>query len=72
MSVAEQVAVLVAVNEGVFDSLETGEIGETEKKVRQAVSSELSDLCEKIEEGEKINEEDIASIKDVAKKALGY
>jgi F-type H+-transporting ATPase subunit alpha len=71
MSVAEQVAALVAVNEGVFDPLETEEIGEAESKVRQAVSNELPELCEKIEKGEKISQEDIASIKDTAKKALG-
>jgi F-type H+-transporting ATPase subunit alpha len=71
MSVAEQVAVLVAVNEGVFDSLETGDIGAAEKKVRQAVSSQLAELCEKIEKGEKINQEDIHSIKEVAKKSVG-
>jgi len=71
MSVAEQVAALVAVNEGVFDSLETGKIGEAEKKVRQAVSSEIPALCEKIEKGEKISQEDIASIKEVAEKAVG-
>jgi F-type H+-transporting ATPase subunit alpha len=70
MSVAEQVAALVAVNEGVFDPLETDEIGEAESKVRQAVSNELPELCEKIEKGDKISQEDIASIKDVAKKAL--
>jgi F-type H+-transporting ATPase subunit alpha len=70
MSVAEQVAALVAVNEGVFGPLETDEIGEAESKVRQAVSNELPELCEKIEKGDKISQEDIASIKDVAKKAL--
>jgi F-type H+-transporting ATPase subunit alpha len=71
MSVAEQVAALVAVNEGVFDYLETDEVGEAETKVRQAVSNQLPELCEKIEKGEKISQEDIASIKDTAKKALG-
>jgi len=66
--VAEQVAALVAVNEGVFDELEPREIGEAEKKVRQAVSERLPDLCRKIERGEKISEEDITSIKEEAEK----
>jgi F-type H+-transporting ATPase subunit alpha len=72
MSVAEQVAALVAVNEGVFDPRETEQIGEAESKVRNAVSKQLPELCEKIERGEKISEEDIASIKEVAEKSLGY
>jgi F-type H+-transporting ATPase subunit alpha len=66
--VAEQVAALVAVNEGVFDELEPREIGAAEKKVRQAVSERLPDLCRKIERGEKISEEDITSIKEEAEK----
>ena len=70
MPVAEQVAALVAVNEGVFDSLETGEIGDAEGKVRQAVANQLPELCEKIEDGEKISEEDIASIKETAEKTV--
>jgi len=70
MPVAEQVAALVAVNEGVFDSLEAGEIGDAEGKVRRAVASQLPELCEKIEAGEKISEEDIESIKEVAGKIV--
>jgi len=70
MPVAEQVAALVAVNEGVFDSLETGKIGRAETKVWQAVSSQLPELCERIEKGEKINDDDIASIKEAAVSAI--
>jgi len=70
MPVAEQVAALVAVNEGVFDSLEPREIGEAEARVRQAVSKGLPDVCQKIERGEKISEEDIASIKEEAEKTV--
>jgi F-type H+-transporting ATPase subunit alpha len=70
MPVAEQVAALVAVNEGVFDSLPIEEIGDAERMVRHAVSTGLPELCERIEQGEKISEEDIASIKVEAQRIL--
>jgi F-type H+/Na+-transporting ATPase subunit alpha len=70
MPVAEQIAVLVAVNEGVLDSLEPKKIGEAERSIRKAIDKQLPELCQKIESGEKISEEDVLSIKREAEKIV--
>jgi len=70
MPVEEQIAALLAVNEGLFDDLAREKVGDAEKKVRQVVTSELPELCKKIRQGEKIGEKEISAIRDVAKKAL--
>jgi F-type H+-transporting ATPase subunit alpha len=70
LPVPDQISVLVAVNEGLFDNIPLGKIGDAEKKVRIAVKDRLSDLCEKIEKGEKINDDDISAISNAARKAL--
>ena len=70
MPVPDQIAVLVAVNEGLFDDLPLDRIGDAEEKVRKAVKNQLPELCEKIKRGEKISAEDLSSIRDAAGKAL--
>jgi F-type H+/Na+-transporting ATPase subunit alpha len=70
MPVREQIAVLVAVNEGLFDALPLGKIEDAERKIRSRVKEGLSELWEKIEKGEKISDQDIAAIKEEAGKAL--
>jgi len=71
MRVAEQVAALVAVNEGVFDSLDLENMAEAEKKIRKAVTEDLGDLCNRIEQGEEISDEDINTLAEKAKEAIG-
>jgi len=71
MPVPDQIAVLVAVNEGLFDDIPLGKIGDAEETVRMAVKDRLPDLCEKIEKGEKISDDDISEIRSAARKALG-
>lgn len=70
-SVPEQIITLVAVNQGLFDDLETEAIGDAEKKLRQAVHDKLPDLCTRMTDGESIRDEDIESLKQVARKTLG-
>jgi F-type H+-transporting ATPase subunit alpha len=70
LRVAEQIAVLIAVNEGVFDSIPPEEVPEAEKKIRVRVLKERGELCEGIEQGEKISEDDINALKETAKKAV--
>lgn len=69
--VAEQIAVLVALNDGVFDSIPLDEIAETEKRIRGAVTAELADLCHRIERGEEISPIDITTLAETARKATG-
>jgi F-type H+-transporting ATPase subunit beta len=71
MKASEQIAALVAVNEGLFDDFSPGEIAGAEKKIRQAATWQLSDLCEKIEHGKKFGDKDREAIVKVARQALG-
>jgi F-type H+/Na+-transporting ATPase subunit alpha len=70
LTIPEQIAVLLAVTEGLFDSLTVEEIPAAEIKVREMVTAELPGICSKIESGELLSEEDQASIVGVAQRAL--
>ncbi|MDZ7700430.1 MAG: alternate F1F0 ATPase, F1 subunit alpha [Deltaproteobacteria bacterium] len=70
MPVAEQIAILVAVNEGVLDQLDSGDIRDAEANIRRAVTENLPELCEKIGQGEKISEDDIQRIQEQAQEAI--
>jgi len=58
--VAQQIAVLLAATEGVFDGLPAGRVAEAEARVRQVVADELSEFFRKIREGVKLEEDDRA------------
>ncbi len=70
LRVSEQIAVLVAVNEGVFDYLPINLIADAEKKVRRAVTEQLPELCMRIESGEDLKADYLEKITKVAKSAL--
>ncbi len=70
LTIPEQIAVLLAVTEGLFDSMEVEEIPKAEKKVREAVTAELPDICRRIEEGELLSEDDQAAIINTVRKVL--
>ncbi len=73
MAVPEQVAVLVAVNGGIFDDLPLEHVLEVEQLVRRAVREELPELCGRIEAGRDLTEADRRDLLDVARKAkAGY
>jgi F-type H+-transporting ATPase subunit alpha len=62
LSVAEQIAVLLAVNEGILDKVPLERIKEAEIAIRQIVIEQLSTICTCIESGE--------FLRDQAKKEL--
>jgi F-type H+-transporting ATPase subunit alpha len=70
MPVAEQIAVLVAINEDVLDHLPLEDIEEVTGEIRRAVTERLTELCERIEKGEELKEEDIQSLVEVAEEAV--
>jgi F-type H+-transporting ATPase subunit alpha len=70
LSVSEQIAILVAVNKGVFDDLPLERIADADKRIRSAITSELSELCERIERGEDLRDNDLEDIVRAAKGAL--
>ena len=69
LSVFEQIAALVAVNRGVFDELDPKEVAEAERMVGKTVKEELSDLCDRIERGEELAEEDMQTLFTTAQRA---
>lgn len=68
--IPEQIAVLLAVTEGLFDRFEIEEIPKAEQSIRDAVKTELTDICSKINDGELLSEEDQKAIIDIARQAL--
>jgi F-type H+-transporting ATPase subunit alpha len=57
MPVAAQLAVLLAVNAGVFDTIALEEMAEAERAVRQAVVDQLPDVCARLQTGEALDDE---------------
>ena len=67
----EQIAALVAVNEGVLDDVPLDDVTRLEGEVRKAVSEELPDLCDRIEAGEDLSEEDLEALAETARRTIG-
>jgi len=72
LAVSEQIAVLVAVNGGAFDELQLKDLAEAQRNVERRVREELRELCERIERGEKLSNEDLNGLLRVARRATGY
>ena len=70
LTIPEQIAVLLAVTEGLFDDLDVEEIPAAEEKIRKAITGDLPDICSKIEEGETLSEDDEQKIVETARNAL--
>ena len=63
---AEQVAVLLATNEGLLDDVPIGRIREAEARIRERVLATLPEVCERIENGSKLEDEDWQRLRDSA------
>ena len=70
MPAAEQVAVLLAVNEGVFDNVPEDDVPPAQTRLRRAVVEQLADVCERIESGQKLSDDDRAALLRVARNAI--
>ena len=70
LSVPEQIAVLVAVNEGVLDDVPLDGIGAAAEQIRQTVTESLSDLCEAIASGRELTDQDVQALTDKAREAI--
>jgi F-type H+-transporting ATPase subunit alpha len=71
LGVAEQVAILVAVNAGVFDDVSLSDSAAAEQAVRQAMRDRLPDVSQRIEAGEQLSQSEHDSIGRVAREAKG-
>ncbi|MEA5514650.1 alternate F1F0 ATPase, F1 subunit alpha [Nodularia sp. UHCC 0506] len=72
LPVAEQIAVLLAVTEGIFDHIPLDKIEEGAKAVRQQVTEQLSQVSERIQAGEKLSDEDRNALLSVAAGAMAF
>ncbi|MDJ0592101.1 MAG: alternate F1F0 ATPase, F1 subunit alpha [Pleurocapsa sp. MO_226.B13] len=70
--VAEQIAVLLAVTQGILDPVPLAKIDSTEKKMRQAIKEQLPDVCQRIEVGEKLSKSDRISLLELAQEIIPF
>jgi F-type H+-transporting ATPase subunit alpha len=68
--VPEQIAVLLAVSHGIFDSVPLARIAEAEDAVRSAIALRLPDVCRGILSGEPFTDDQQTRILDVAQDAV--
>ena len=69
MSAADQVAVLFAVKEGLFDELPVERVADAADRLREAMNDRLHDVSERIESGEALRDEDRDRLRDAARRA---
>ncbi|MBE0410230.1 MAG: F0F1 ATP synthase subunit alpha, partial [Anaerolineales bacterium] len=68
--VPDQISTLLAVVEGIFDSLSIEQIEAAERELRKRVSSELHEVFRSIEAGQPLEEEDRTALINTIKKAV--
>jgi F-type H+-transporting ATPase subunit alpha len=71
MSVPEQIAVLLAAAEGLFDAVPPNEVAAVGKRIQEAVAARLAEVCSHIESGDKLSEEDRSRLLDVGREVVG-
>jgi len=67
---SEQMAVLKAVNAGLFDDLPVDRVEAAEAAVQQQVLAQLPDLCQRMETGDRLDDAQWQQVLDVAREAL--
>ncbi|MGR8930957.1 MAG: alternate F1F0 ATPase, F1 subunit alpha [Gammaproteobacteria bacterium] len=66
----EQIAVLLAVTEGLLDRLPVDQIARAESTIRDLVTKQLSELSGRIQKGQVLSDQDKASILNAVRQAL--
>jgi F-type H+-transporting ATPase subunit alpha len=70
VSVAAQIAILLALNEGLFDPVPIEQMAQAQIAVEQAAVKIPAEMCARFETAEKLNDEDRKTIIDVARDTL--
>ncbi len=70
--VPEQIGVLVAVTEGLFDSIPLKQVEKAKSSVRKAVGEKLEDISSKILEGDELTDSEVERILEVAEESLKW
>jgi F-type H+-transporting ATPase subunit alpha len=71
LSASEQIAVLLAAAEGLFDAIPPEEVAPASNRIRKAVSARLPEVCAAIESGAKLSDEDRDRLLAEARNAVG-
>jgi F-type H+-transporting ATPase subunit alpha len=69
LPVSEQVAVLFAAKEGLFDSLPAEQVADTAERLRKAMTQKLGAVAERITSGQELREEDRDRLRAAAREA---
>jgi len=69
-TVPEQIAIFLAVNQGLFDDLPLERVGEAEDRVRHTMRKELPELGDRITAGEELSDDDRQTMERTFRKAL--
>jgi F-type H+-transporting ATPase subunit alpha len=67
---AEQIAVLLAANEGLLDDVPIDNIAEAEQRVREHVLAAHPELCERIDTGRSLDDDAWEALKETAADAV--
>lgn len=67
---SEQIAVLLAVNAGLFDELALDHVGDVERRVQQQVIARVPDLCGRIDAGNVIESSQWELLQEVVQQAI--
>ena len=70
LSAADQVVVILATTSGLFDSIKPEKVSAVEEVVLQAAHKELSKLCSRVNDGEKLSGKDKEQILQTARQAI--
>ncbi len=67
---AEQVAILLALNAGLFDRLPLATVPQAERQLREAVTEQCIEICRRLQAGHALSPDDRAALLAVAKGAI--
>lgn len=70
LPVPHQLASLVSINRGLFDDIAIGRVSFLEAEVRNAVAEQWPAVCERIQSGQPLEEDDRCSIVEVARNVI--
>lgn len=71
LSVAEQIAVLLATSEGVLDQVPVDKVAAVAERLRRAVTEELPDVTRRIEADETLQDTEREAVIDLAQRMIG-
>jgi len=70
LGVPEQISILLAVTKGLFDNTDIEFIHKAEPEIQKAIREELPDICQYIEEGKTLNDEQVNDIQNTARQVI--